>query len=202
MKKTPQELAEEYGNGIIGRCFGASVMAPQINCPHVLGRVSPVYGGGKSDILIEAERGFIAGYEARDNAMKRDFTDTYSHGTPEQQIANEFLKKKGVSGNLLAYAENRFIDGYLFAKEKQGDANKWISVKDRLPEPMAIVAIIANDDSVDEGPSMCMGWHYGHLWSTFNRCCTYISDVPKVSHWMLLPEFPLEDKQAGKEKDL
>lgn len=72
------------------------------------------------------------------------------------------------------------------------EASTWISVKERLPEPMAIVAMIAHDGSVDEGPSMCMGWHYEHVWSTFNRCCTYISEVPNVTYWMLLPEFPVD----------
>ena len=58
---------------------------------------------------------FIAGYEARQIHEKQEFATSYSHGSPVQQIAKEYVKKRGTADNLAPYEENRFIDGYLFA---------------------------------------------------------------------------------------
>lgn len=63
----------------------------------------------------EYELGYQAGYEARRLQEKQEFADAYSHGSPVQQIAKEYVAKRGTAENLAPYEENRFIDGYLFA---------------------------------------------------------------------------------------
>lgn len=61
------------------------------------------------------ELAFKAGHEARRLQEKQEFSDAYSHGSPVQQIAKEYVSRRGTDGNLALYEENRFIDGYMFA---------------------------------------------------------------------------------------
>lgn len=63
----------------------------------------------------EYELGYQDGYDARRLEEKQDFANAYSHGSPVQQLAKEYVKKRGTADNLAPYEENRFIDGYLFA---------------------------------------------------------------------------------------
>jgi hypothetical protein len=90
MSKTPEELAEEYAN------------------KHECG--DQAWGG--------AYGGFLAGYQAAKKEERLKLAELYSHGSDVQKIASAYFKSKGITGALLPYAENRFIDGYLAAKEK------------------------------------------------------------------------------------
>jgi hypothetical protein len=112
--KTPEQMAEEYGTGIDLCC-------------------------GTSDIIITAEKGFLAGYQAAELKAKIEFAAKYDHKSPLQVIAAEYVKRRGTTGPLALLEENRFIDGYeagLHASQSQ-----WISVKDRLPEYDQLVLI-------------------------------------------------------------
>lgn len=69
--------------------------------------------------IMAIERAFRHGYEARRLQEKQEFADAYSHGSPIQQIAKEYVARRGTADNLAPYEENRFIDGYLFALKQQ-----------------------------------------------------------------------------------
>ena len=89
--KTPEQLAEEHGTGIDLCC-------------------------GTSDIIIAAEAGFLAGYQAAVNS-------------PEKQDSCEHIldMKKMVDVN------------------SSNNSNGWISVKERLPEDISDVLILSKE---------------------------------------------------------
>jgi len=69
------------------------------------------------DMIIELA--FKAGHQARRLQEKQEFADAYSYGSSVQQIAKEYVARRGTADNLAPYEENRFIDGYLFALKQQ-----------------------------------------------------------------------------------
>jgi len=87
MSKTPEELCKEWAKenvDIATNCF--------------------CYGA--------INQSFLAGYKARETAEKLELAEKYSHGSPLQKIAAEYVKQRGTTGPMAAYEENRFIDGY------------------------------------------------------------------------------------------
>jgi hypothetical protein len=87
--KTPEEMAEEYAVITTNNLFYREPLS----------------------------NAFLAGYQAAQKQERLKLADLYSHGSDVQKIASTYLKNKGIEGPLLAYAENRFIDGYQAAKE-------------------------------------------------------------------------------------
>ena len=64
------------------------------------------------------------------------------------------------------------------------DVEKWISVKDRLPEPKKLVLCIYKDiNGVHYGFSR---YQYDNVWYVSNE------GMPEVTHWMPMPEPPKE----------
>jgi hypothetical protein len=95
--KTPEELAEEYAIDWHKDCDYPEAILKQTHAATMTT--------------------FLAGYKAAQEHAQLKNAAAYSHGSDVQKIASEYLKNKGIDGALLPYAENRFIDGYLVAKE-------------------------------------------------------------------------------------
>lgn len=131
----------------------------------------------------EAHGGFLAGYQAAQDQAKIEFAAKYDHKSPLQVIAAEYVKRRGTTGPLAFMEENRFIDGYeagLHASKPQ-----WISVKERLPESTPMVLAICSD-----GYELAYYGNYGKdQWTN-----TLGTENLNVTHWMLLPTPPKEEK--------
>jgi hypothetical protein len=105
MSKTPEELAEEFADSGLYRLKR-----------YVDGRIK--FSQGAHGLQNRAcKYGFLAGYQAAKKEERLKLAELYSHGSDVQKIASAYFKSKGITGALLPYAENRFIDGYLAAQE-------------------------------------------------------------------------------------
>jgi hypothetical protein len=75
--------------------------------------------------------------------------------------------------------------------------SKWISVKDRLPEPN--VRVLVRDPSIPEFPRNDSNVVIGHLRGTNSYFLSGTWFVPdgfgQVTHWMPLPEPPKDAKE-------
>ncbi|CAB4166210.1 Domain of unknown function DUF551 [uncultured Caudovirales phage] len=147
--KTPEQMAEEYGTGIDLCC-------------------------GTSDIIIAAEKGFLAGYQAaKDQLADADkvMFCVYCNDTHKGNCAIG----KGKNHPAFGFSE-------IVVKIESG----WVSVKDRLPPPQTEV-LWWNKTAHQAGVS---SWEYmPHC----NDTMIYWGDAGNVSiknftHWMPLPK--------------
>ena len=75
------------------------------------------------------------------------------------------------------FQDNHFVDEVLF------DANEWISINERLPEPCKEVLVTIKDDSADSPIYYTtVGWYYKGIWAIENRVCY------QVIAWMEFPK--------------
>jgi hypothetical protein len=139
-----------------------------------------------------ARDAFLAGYRAHEKKEKLKLAELYSHGSEVQQIAAQYVKQRGTTGPMAAYAENRFIDGYqaarLSSEGVQAAKPQWISVKDRLPEIGEYVLIThrTSEDyaslKVMEATRISDGEY--EIWGDHGILADY------VDYWMPMPKAP------------
>lgn len=155
MTKTPEQMAEEYGTGIDLCC-------------------------GTSDIIIAAEKGFLAGYQAAMNSPEKP--DTCEHILDMEKMVDV---------------------------NSSNNSNGWISVKERLPDLEKTSRSLRRESScillVSYGnvyaAHLCEDWNDRSLF-IFEACtcnCRAFDmetdewKLDQVTHWMPLPK-PPEDK--------
>lgn len=85
----------------------------------------------------------------------------------------------------LTDARKFYDEGYLAGKLDAGP--KWISVKDRLPNPNTTVLVIWHRAEKEQRIGFGR-WQQHGVWYVSNE------GMPKVTHWMQLPEPPEEEK--------
>jgi hypothetical protein len=137
--KTPEELAEKHGNSVEASCCGTS------------------------DIIIEAEKSFLAGYQARN----KEVAELKANWTFCCEDKARLLKELGQAK----------------AAEPQ-----WISVKDRLPENISDVLILTKEKEFHVGYYRSSD----NDWNMYNPCCSYHMQLHGVVYWMPLPKPPEE----------
>ena len=91
--------------------------------------------------------------------------------------------------NVVSEALEREIDGKTIEQWITEIAKyKWISVKDKLPEPLSQCLVYSprrnNARKIETATYTKLGW----------ITATYF---PEVTHWMPLPELPEEDEEDG-----
>jgi hypothetical protein len=166
--------------------------------------IRDVLGGDLSWALIceREEAGFLAGYQAAELKAKMEFAAKYDHNSPLQVIAAEYVKRRGTTGPLALFEENRFIDGYeagLHALQPQ-----WISVKDRLPEydQLALLwqlELQAQFVGRRRDSGIMLPLYYWECTSDFFESWKEIYH-PKlmnenaITHWMPLPKPPTKEE--------
>jgi hypothetical protein len=125
--------------------------------------------------------------------------------TPEE-LALEYAHKnqlywdgESIDHHIVASKEMAFLAGYKAGQEHQfqfqtkmwvdpmGPQNRWISVKDKLPEDRDIVAVWTNAGDIHAA------WRKDGAWLMFNPCCTYESELKGVSHWHEIADTPEEE---------
>ena len=165
---------------------------------------------------------FLSGYEAAELKAKMEFAAKYDHNSPLQVIAAEYVKRRGTTGPLALFAENRFIDGYeagmnsskksdscehILDMEKMIDVNSssgWVSVKEQNPEARKMVLVRHKTFGVQIGFI-----DDNHARPCRNRWIVYVREfeedagnhIPKtgkyehieITHWMELPSAPKEE---------
>lgn len=120
--------------------------------------------------------------------------------------ADKFLKEiltAGIGKTIIEYSESNI--GYMIRRQPTVDAadvlrEQWISVKDRLPEPEEIVNKNSEDEFSLSSTVLTFGKN-GFAIAMVERdehheiFCSFDGDaIEKVTHWMPLPEPPVEDK--------
>ena len=121
-----------------------------------------------------------------------------------EELSSDWMKKYLGSGNSISdqeiIAETSFLAGYKAAQKAfflhcsvligkvPKSQSQWISVKESMPFPMAEVVILCTYGGKDPA-SMSVGWHCEHEWRTYGE-----QDwrTEEVSHWMPLPDHPVE----------
>ncbi len=137
--KTPEELAEEWieTNGWNTEPF-------------------------RDEYTIEFQKqGYVAGYQAAKKKERLKLAELYSHGSDVQKIASAYFKSKGITGALLPYAENRFIDGYLAAQEHAHAALEEAEAEiDRLQTKLSDAGILTTEHllGTDNSSNNSNGW--------------------------------------------
>lgn len=85
-----------------------------------------------------------------------------------------------------------------FQKEMVENMDKWISVKDRLPEPLDSVIFYAPKQSKDCSMDIGEGFIDSGEWCSVREDI----DLKKVTHWMPLPEPPKKAYKVIKPKKI
>jgi len=181
MSRTPEEMAEEY-------CDQDEVACDAIN--HA------------AEYLVKDA--FLAGYKAAENHF-RDATEkvTYDYVETASNEAKKLIAEFELKGdeNMLikalvsAYCSGvDAVDGYLrnslSAYRASIRQQRWISVKDRLPENISDVLILSKEKE------LCVGYYRSsdNDWNTYNPCCSFHMELHGVTHWMPLPAPPKEEE--------
>jgi hypothetical protein len=112
--------------------------------------------------------------------------------------ANDELRLRAGCSTWGDFADHLIANGVIISKMETvaTDNNKWISVKDRLPEDGENV-LVYNDDNSEDFIPYFTGYFHGGMW--YSSYALYeeenFLEVPSiVTHWMPLPE-PPKDQQ-------
>jgi hypothetical protein len=104
-------------------------------------------------------------------------------------LSNKFIPKETQEGDQITFS----LDLYVFAKEELEEHDKricqgkmkWISVKDRLPNPKGDWVLVYADGAIN-----CMGYDEKNGFSdwTYARACNI--NIDSITYWMPLPDPP------------
>jgi len=148
MNKTPEELAEKYANSVEASCCGTS------------------------DIIIEAEKSFLAGYQAAKDEYEAKLKEVSTNWTFCCEDKARLLQEIAVA---------QIMPVTIFPTSGQ-----WISVKDRLPDSWDEYLVNIRNHRCE----LATFTDFINSWCLTGSDAAGLED--DITHWMPLPK-PLEE---------
>ena len=107
--------------------------------------------------------------------------------TPEE-LADKYASKfflMGDSDYIMTMNRDAFLAGYAAAQTNLPTPAKWISVKEKLPEPLESVLVIYAPTNQAKNDYRMECWNWPE---------TEVYEKKFITHWMPLPELPKENE--------